>query len=303
VALAPKAPYVIAEQQIEGHEDEWNQANTKNLPYLLYKAIPNSNIPPPRREIVTQTAIGEITEANLASDEIKATTSMFDASLGAQGNEVSGRAIFARQREGDIANFTYHDNLRRAIRYAGEQLIDLIPKVYDTERQVFTINEDESEQFVTINQTIVDRATGRTHIVNDLSQGKYRVVATAGPSFTTARLEAAQSMLDFVRVAPDVSAFMIDLIAENMDWPGAAKIAKRMRKVLPAGIDEEGPPQPQQPSLDDQIKTEKIKSIQLGNVLKQISAKKEGQEMEDSVKAIASAGAMGAMQALRTGGV
>ncbi|MCK5604847.1 hypothetical protein KAR91_23355, partial [Candidatus Pacearchaeota archaeon] len=248
VALAPKAPYVVEERQVEGNEDDWASVNKKNLPYLKYKAV--RGVQAPLRQIVTQTALGEITEANIANDEMKSTTSLHDPSLGEQGNETSGRAILARQRRSDIANFVFHDNQKRAIKYAGDILIDLIPKIYDTTRQLAIIKADGEEEFVTVNQLEVDAATGNTVIVNDLTLGRYKVVATSGPSFSTQREESTASMLDFIRVSPNAAQFMMDLVAENMDWPGAVKIANRLKKLLRPGIDEDGPLPEQGPDLD-----------------------------------------------------
>ena len=289
VALAPKAPYVMEEEQIEGHETAWQNIGQQNPTYLLYKH--KTNVPPPSRQVVTATAIGEITEAQMSNDEMKATTSLFDASLGSQGNETSGRAILARQREGDVANFTFHDNLRRGVKFAGDILVDLIPRVFDTERQLVVVGDDDEESTVMVNQEVIDAATGETVIINDLSLGKYKLVVTVGPSFTTQRVEAAESMLDFIRTAPNTAAYIIDLVAENMDWPGAAKIAARFRKLLPPGLDDEGPMPPQQPSVEDQIKGAKLESIGLGN-------KKKEQDIREKQQEMAEEGATGALQAI-----
>ena len=288
VALAPKAPYIMEEEQIEGHEEEWGSLGKKNLPYLLYKRV--AGVPAPQRQVVTQTAIGEITESNLANDEMKATTSMFDASLGAQGNEISGRAISARQSQGDIANFTYYDNLKRAVKQIGRILVDLIPKIYDTERQLIILNEDETETIITVNQRVGDK------IINDLTQGKYKVVVSAGPSFSTQRVEAVQSMLDFVRVAPQTASMMADLIAENMDWPGAIRIARRLKKLLPPGIDDEGPMPPPQPSIDDIIKKLKAEGIAIGNEKRKLDVIDKRREMTNTLEDVARAGAIGALK-------
>jgi hypothetical protein len=251
---------------------------------------------------VTQTAIGEITESNLANDEMKATTSLFDASLGQRSNETSGRAILARQREGDVANFLFHDNLRRAVKCAGDMLIDLIPKVYDTERQVTILNVDGTEKFVTVNQEVLDAATGRKVVVNDLSLGKYKITATSGPSYTTKRVEAAESMLNFVQTAPDTAKFMVDLIAENMDWPGAQKISKRFKKLLPPDIDDEGPPKPPQPSMEDIINQLKAQGIELGNEIKKLKIVTDRRNLEGRDASLVQAGAQGVMDLMRGGG-
>lgn len=294
VALAPKAPYMAADEQLEGHEDEWGQIGKSNPAVLKYKHIPGVN--PPQRQMVTQTAIGEITECNLSNDEMKATTSLHDASLGAQGNEVSGKAILARQREGDVANFTYHDNLKRGVKFCGDILVDLIPKIYDTERQIVVMNEMDEDKMVWVNQSAGDK------IINDLTQGRYKVVVTAGPSFNTQRMEAAESMLDFVRTAPDTATYVMDLIAENQDWPGALKIAKRLRKLLPPDIDDDGPPKPQEPSLDDTIKGLKANSIDLGNKRKQLDIVEKRRKLTGRDETMIKAGAAGAMQQMMGGG-
>ena len=301
VALAPKAPYLIEEGQIENHQSEWDSLGTSNPPYLVYKHV--HGVDRPRREIVTQTAIGEITECNLASDEMKATTSLFDASLGARSNETSGRAILARQREGDVANFLFHDNLKRAVKLEGDILIDLIPKVYSAERQLMTMELDgETQKPIMVNQQVRDVSTGRIVTINDLSVGRYKISITSGPSFTTQRIEAAESMLNFVQTAPDTAKFMVDLIAENMDWPGAQKIVKRFKKLLPPDIDSEGPPAPPQPTMEDIINELKAQGISLGNEIKKLKIVTDRRALENRDTQLVEAGAQGVMDLMMGGG-
>lgn len=290
VALAPKAPYVADYRQIQDFEDIWATANSKNHPYLPYKHI--TGVAPPQRQIVSQTAIGEITEANIASDEIKATTGIYDASLGQRSNEVSGVAINARKIESDVANAAFIDNLRRSIRYTGEILVDLIPKIYDTARQIPIVKEDEVEEFVPVNQPVIDEATGQEVIINDLSLGRYKIAVTTGPSFTTQRIEAANSMLDFVRVAPAAATAMIDLIAEGLGWPGSDKVAKRIRKLFPAlqDIDGDEPPAPQPPDLEKVIQGLKAESMELNNQKKRLDiAEAQGENAQALSQAVNSA--------------
>jgi hypothetical protein len=300
VWLAPKAPYMVEERQIEGFEEDWSSIGRKNLPYLKYKAI--ANAPAPARQVVTQTAIGEITESNLSNDEMKATTGIFDASLGATSNEVSGKAILARAGQGDLSNYGYYDNLKIAVKEIGDILVDLIPRIYDTERQVMVTDEVDRDRMVTVNQVILDDESGEKVILNDLSQGRYKVVVTAGPSYSTKRIEAANSMLDFVRTAPDVAQFVMDLVVENQDWPGAAKIANRLRKLLPPGIDDEGPLEPQPPGIDEVVKRLKANSIELGNMKKKLDIVEQRRDLEGRDQQAAEAGASGALETIFGGG-
>jgi len=301
VALAPKAPYIITAEQVEGYEAEWDGANKANRSYLTYNHI--AGVAVPQRQVVSQTAIAEITESNISSDEMKATTSIFDASLGAKSNETSGVAIRGRQSQSEVANYTFPDNLRRAKKFAGKVLIDLIPRIYDTYRQVAIINPEDDREFVTINQVVEDKATGGVVIINDLTQGKYAVTVQTGPSFATQREEAAASMMDFIRTAPDSATAIIDLVAEYQNWPGAIKIANRLKKMLlPPGIDDEGPPPPQEPSMDDILKKLKAEGIQLGNQKKKLDIMDKRRDMtneddlDDLVKLVKQLGELGILK-------
>ena len=109
VGTAPKAPWLATAEQVEGYESIWQTANTKNHSYLPYNH--KAGQPQPQRIMPPQISSGAVNEAMMAAEDLKATTGIYDASLGAKGNETSGKAILARQREGDTATFAYHDNL------------------------------------------------------------------------------------------------------------------------------------------------------------------------------------------------
>lgn len=244
VALAPKAPFLATPEQIEGFEDVWKTANTKTHAYLPYH---HTGAPLPQRQPFANSPIGAVNEALAASDDIKATTGIYNPSLGIDSNETSGKAIIARQRQGDNATFNYIDNLSRGISHAGRILVDLIPKIYDTPRVIRLMNEDR-EEVIEINQVVTDQMGNETK-VNDLTVGKYDVVVSVGPAYATRRQEAAESMLQFIQASPNSAPFIADIIAKNMDWPGAEEIAERLQKALPSNVSGQGPP----PEIMEQI--------------------------------------------------
>lgn len=247
VALQPKAPWLVTAANINGYEAFWKQANTRNLPYLPYKADKDNNGAIPQRNAPPAISQGMAELMGLADQDMKATTGIYDASLGNKSNEQSGRAIIARQREGDVSTYSYADNLTRALRHAGRIIIDWIPAIYDTEREIRILGEDGNTETVKINQLITDPTTGKTHKVNDLTIGRYDVVVTTGPSYSTRRAEASDAMIQFVQAVPQMGQAVMDLIAKYQDWPGADEIAKRLRKMLPPGIAEPGPDEPPPP--------------------------------------------------------
>lgn len=283
VALSPKAPWILTTKQLGNHKAMWDTANVKPWPYLLYEPDPAAGAPP-QRQFPAQLPQGAFTEAQVAVDDMKATTGIFDASLGNRSNETSGKAIIARQREGDVATFAFIDNLSRSIAQNGRILVDLIPHIYDTERAVRILNPDETDEEIVINQ-VTDEG-----IANDMKAGKYDVVVETGPSYSTQRVESADSMVKFVQAVPDSAPAIADLIAKNMDWPGADELAKRLRRMLPPGIAEpeegEEPPPPPQPTPEQQLEAKKLEVEAARVEVERQKVLREGEDLEARIRQV-----------------
>lgn len=235
VALAPRIPFIGKKGQF--NDPKWARVNEASYPFVEYEGES-----PPQRSAGPQVPVGMMQEAMIAADDIKAITGIYDASLGARSNETSGVAINARKVEGDVSTFHFQDNLSRAITHLGKCLVDLIPKIYTTERIIRVLGENDEPEMVQINGEQTDE-NGAVLKINDLRAGKYDVVVNAGPSFTTRRQEAAEQMLAMVQSQPELLQVMGDLLAKNLDWPGSEEIAERMKKLLPPELqdkDEQG---------------------------------------------------------------
>lgn len=235
VALQPKAPFIGTAKQFGKFENLWKSANLENFSYIPYE--PDDQAPgAPQRQMPPPPPTGMVQEAMSAADDIKATSSIYDASVGASGNETSGRAILARQSEGDTATSAFHDAMRSAIRYAGTVIVDALPYIYDTDRVIRIRGLDESEDYVRINETIVDEETGESVDVANLAAQKFDLKVTTGAPFNTQRQEAVTSMLELFRVAPDLAQLAADIMARNMDWPGADELTERIKRTMPPEI-------------------------------------------------------------------
>lgn len=247
IALAPQSKWWATANQAKGHVDKWSVAHKENMPFMLYTA--DANAPgPPIRMGGADVPVALIQESQLASEEIKAVTGIYDASLGAKSNEQSGKAINARQAQGEIATFNYRDNMGKAIRRTWEIIVDLIPKVYDTERMVRILGIDGSEKYVRINEAKVDPNTGKMVMVNDLRRGKFDVSITTGPSFSTQRQEFAELGTQIMQANPEMTPLIGDLIFKAMDIPFSDQIAERLKAMLPPQLQEgpDGKPMPPQ---------------------------------------------------------
>ena len=229
VALAPRAPFIGPKGAFKTDADKWATANTDNHAYIEFDG-PTA----PERQAFAGVPAGALQEALNAADDIKSILGLFDASLGAASNETSGRAILARQREGDVSTFHFVDNLSRAIRHAGRILIDLIPHVYSQERIVRVLGPGGEPATVAVGSAGQGETAGQA--VYDLGAGKYDLTVEAGPSFTSRREEAANQMIELIRAFPQAAPVLGDLLAKNLDWPGADEIAQRLKTLLPAGL-------------------------------------------------------------------
>lgn len=241
-ALETRAPYIGAEGQFEGHEQQWKNANRVPYAYLEYKPVDldGNLLPAPKKNVASFASAQDVQMAQLASDDMKASVGMYNAGLGAASNETSGVAIRNRQRESDVGTFHYVDNLSRAIRQCGRVLVIVLPKYLSKEQIVRIVGEDDAEDMVQINANKIDENDNIIGRINDITTGRYDVNVSIGPSYSTKRLESSESMMAFVQAIPDAGASIMDLVAKAQDWPGADKIAERLRKMVPPQLLDEG---------------------------------------------------------------
>ncbi len=252
-ALAPKAPFVGPEKAFQGIDaNKWATANTRSYPFLSYKGDKG----PERQPLGADTPMGAIAEALSANDDMKSILGIYDPALGNRSNEIAGVAINARKAESDVSNFHFIDNLTRSIRHGGRIIIDLIPHIYSAPRMIRVLGEDGKPTSREVNQPtsdideqgkpITDERGLPVMRVFDLTAGKYDLTVSAGPAFSTRREESAQQMMDLLKAFPQAAPVIGDLIAKNLDWPGADELADRLKQMLPPelrGEDDELPPQ------------------------------------------------------------
>lgn len=252
VAIAPKAPFVGVIGQFASQEKKWLSANIRNFAYLEYDNVDVSGkpAPAPQRSTAEPPIQALMLMIRQAGNDIKASIGIYDASLGQPGPEQSGKAILARQKQGDVATLNFSDNLARAIRAVGRQLLELIPKIYDTPQIKRILEADGSVKMVGIFNSqnggyspqealeYVQSLEGGDAIkqVYDIGVGKYDVTVSVGPSFQSKRQEAVASMIQLISSYPQLMAIAGDLLIANMDMPYADKIAKRLKASLPPAL-------------------------------------------------------------------
>ena len=290
LALAPKAPFIGYGGQFEGYENQWKTANTNNWPYLEVNPDVTDGsggmLPLPQRAQPPMASSGLLQAKAGASEDIKASTGQYNASLGMSSNERSGKAILARQREGDVGTYHYGDNLARGVRHIVRQLVDLIPKIYDTQRVARIIGVDGETKMVKIDPTQEEpvKKIVQDDIVIDKiynpNVGKYDVVVATGPGYATKRQEALEAMAQLLQGNPSLWAVAGDLFVKNMDWPGAQEMAKRFAKTIDPKLMEDGDKPPELQAAEQQIQAMGQELDQLHGMLQNVGKSIEAQDMQ-----------------------
>jgi hypothetical protein len=289
LALAPKAPFIGYGGQFEGYEDKWKTANTNNWPYLEVNPDVTDGqgnmLPLPQRAQPPMASSGLLQAKSGASEDIKSTTGQYNASLGMGSNERSGKAILARQKEGDVGTYHYGDNLARGVRHIARQLVDLIPKIYDTQRIARVIGEDGETKMAKINpeqqepvKEIVDEQGIVIEKIYNPSVGKYDVVATTGPGYATKRQEALEAMAQLLQGNPQLWTVAGDLFVKNMDWPGAQEMSKRFRKTIDPSILADDDKSPELQAAEQQIQAMGAEMENMHEMIKNVGKSIEVQE-------------------------
>lgn len=296
-ALTPKDPYWITSKQALGHESKLKSFNTTNSPFMIYNADADSPGPPSR------TGAPSVQQALLqqqaqASQDIYAATGIYPTALGLNPELKSGKAVIAEQKQGDRSTYVFSDNLIKSIKYTGDILDDLMPRIYDTQRVVTILNFDGSTEDVEINaealndfnQTVMDEQTGKPVIVNDLSVGKYETYVEAGPAYSTLREESAQQLIDLTAASPMFQQIATDLIAKNLNILESDELTKRIRGLMiregtvqatPEEVEELGLNQPQQPSPEQEALLENIR-MQTAKLMADTENKNADTDLKDA---------------------
>lgn len=281
VALAPKAKWLLAEGQDEGHENEWAMANIKSTPVLRYKQkdIEGVPAPVPVRLQPEPPPTGIMEAAGAISADLQMVLGVLDPNQLPSGN-ISGKALAGQQNQVDLSNFHFYDNMTRSIRHTGKIILDLIPKIYDTQRVMRIIGSDGQPDMTTINE---QNEIGE--VLNDVTVGEYDVVMDTGPGFQTKRQQAVENMMPLIQGNAELFKIAGDLVFRNMDFPGADVIADRLAAMNPMSqIDEKSdiPPQVQMQLAQSQQMIEQLQQqlqaagLEINNRMQVAQIKEEG---------------------------
>lgn len=280
IGLAPIAPIMAPVGSLGQFESMWADSNRKAYAVLPYfPEVLGKPVPEPKRLNTADAQVQAITLAIAhAENDIMAMTQTYKPDLGAPSSETSGRAILARQREGDNAHFNYHDNLSRSIRRTGLIELELIPEVYTEERMITIFDPDQKVRSVQVNAEILENGAKRFY---DLAQthgiARYDIVMKSGAAYATRREQGAAALIDLAKFMPEPMSRALDLLVGYLDIPDQDALAARLR---PPDVIVDGAPSPQQ--LMVQLKQSQALIQQLTESVKTLSDKVAAERLKQA---------------------
>ena len=300
LALQNKIPYIAAAEAVEGHENQWRNANMSNDAYLPYNAYDSGGqpLPPPKRQEPAVMPAAQIQLLELSLQQMRGSSGQQAANFGIKSEAQSGIGIQRLKVQGEVATFHFPDNLARGLKYEAKILIDLIPKIYTKEKIVRILGIDGTAQMAVLDPDMpgayhempTDEDIQR---IFNPSVGRYDVAIDTGPSFQTQRQESQAVMTELVRSDPSLMQRAPDIIVRSMDFQDADKLAERLQKFLPPGMaDEKGGPAKQIAQLTQQLQQlqqESQQHIEQGMMLEQENEKLKSGEAAKMAQAQAQA--------------
>ena len=223
IAIQPDAPYVGTKKHFEGVESYWN--GTKKTAYRPYNHDPQAP-GGPRREMPPQLSPALWQMPQYTKSAARDTIGIHEAGLGMKSNETSGIAIQRRQQESDIGTFVFVSNFRRALEFEGRCMIEGIQQIDFAAGKHIVMGIDAEQKTI--------------EIAKPLDIGTYGTMVTIGPSMTSQRQEARQTMTELLQIAgqanPTGVAAVFPKVVKAMDMPDAHEIAEIFAATLPPEI-------------------------------------------------------------------
>lgn len=249
-ALQPKSPFIAPARAVEGQE-QWKTANIDQFAVLIYNDIDDEadgqlqkvdapqRLPPAQPNAAYQTAMQN------AERQMMMISGQFQAQMGENDKQsaASGKAINERKEQADVATYHFVEHMADMDRFIGVQLLDLIPKIYDTQRTMQILTDDDDKMWIRIEpdqQEIVQELEDQKEdeeaikLAFNPSLGEYECVSDPGPDYATQRQEGWNALTMILQQNTGLVGVIGDLLFKFGDFPGADKIMERLQKEIKA---------------------------------------------------------------------
>lgn len=297
IALTPVPPIMMAEGQQEGFEAWYQAANTRTLPYLLYKQrdLEGNPVPTPPFPMPRNAPIEAIGAGMSMFDQALQDTSISDPSMGQTDSSVkSAKHANILREQSQQATSNYLDNLVRSMRYEAQIINNLLYPIYGRPGRLARIINGEGEaQTVLLRQPMVTQ-NGRPQPAPEGAQdaktytltkdAQFNVTVKISRNYDTRRQQEATTIGELLGTAPALMTWFGDLFFKNQDGPGHTEMADRAKVMLDPKILAMIESKKQGMEIPPQVQAQLAQSQQQIQQLTQVAQQLQQQIQTDAVK-------------------
>ena len=245
IARSSNQQWLITNEQIGVYKDIWLNSNVNGIPVLPYIS---TGAGAPQRLDPPSPPVGFQAVSSEADADLRAAIGIRDPLQDIPTTQ-SGKAIALQISQGNIGTYEYNYNLNEAIKHTGTVLLDLIPHYFSYPHIREIMGLDGQVSTVPLNQPYIDNGK---QVMHDLSQGRYSVLVSDGPTYESQREEASDKLMEIVKAEPALLNLIGDILFRNMTFDGSNEIADRLKANIPPNILAAS----SQDNGDDQIKVQ-----------------------------------------------
>lgn len=214
----------VPENNIDAYIDVQHPSN---LPYYAFKRDANNastdvQVPPPQ-VIPRVGSPPEVLEIFFNAEKVaQSILGNYDAALGVNENELSGRAIIASATQSNAAAMPIITRFLQGLTNVAQLIVDLIPSINVTQRLLAISNLEGKSQNIPVN--------GPGQLNMNYPENALRVHVKAGTNFETQMQQSLQALFMLGKEFPWFGQFIqevgMEVVLENLNFRGADVLKK-----------------------------------------------------------------------------
>lgn len=252
IEMTSQAKYVIKQEALPDDEERVNDIiNPQAVTTLVVRAfdkvnpdktipepfVPMPRIPMPPEFIQTFQAMDSLIQMQLGS---------YDASLGINNNQLSGKAIMMGALQSNAATAPFVVGYMQGLNRVAEIMLDLIPKTLKLPRMITVLDDEGEKKHYNINQNDIQTFNYKS--------GDLGILVEASASTQVQKTHAQEVIANMMSVSPLFAEFMntdgLPILLDNMDIRGIDRLKQKATEWLEKRQQQMEAMQNQQPPPD-----------------------------------------------------
>jgi len=236
IQISSLSAFAASKQQLAGYEKDWEESNVRRKQVLYYNTMAEDGVTmnkPPERIEGAQIDSATLNALQLLRAEEAGLAGLDEAGFGFENNSTSERSQALRMRGQRLSTAEFWQNHARAAELICLNMLHAAPHYMDGTRTQMILDRSGRLRKVRLNASVRrDPVTGEEFVVNSMQHRRdMNVNIRMVPGDMTRRQESWAALNELAK-GTDVASRLVDVGAEALDMPDAAKIKRRVRSML-----------------------------------------------------------------------